>query len=54
MLTNEEMLNVKGGALNLTATLLNSFSRFISTVFELGQAIGSALRRTKEKKICSI
>ena len=54
MLTNEELLEVKGGALSITATLLNSMSRFINTIFELGQTIGSALRRSKEKKFCSI
>lgn len=53
MLSNEELLNVKGGSL-ITSTFLNSMSRFISTIFELGQSIGSSLRRSAAKKFCSI
>ena len=52
MLTSEELILVRGGG--ISATLLNSVSRFIGTIFELGQTVGSALRRITSKKICSI
>ena len=52
MLTNEELLVVKGGGIG--ATLLNSLSRLIGTILDLGQTVGSALRRGISKKYCSI
>ena len=52
MLTNEEMLNVRGGG--VTATLLNSISRLVETVLNLGQIVGSSIRRSVSKKICKL
>ena len=52
MLTEEELLRVTGGG--ISATLLNSVSRFIGTIFELGQTVGSAIRRLASKKICKM
>ena len=52
MLSNEEMLNVRGGG--VTATLLNSISRLVETVLNLGQIVGSSIRRSLSKKACKI
>ena len=52
MLTDEELLEVKGGG--FTATLLNSVSRFIDTILNLGKTIGSAIRRVGSKSICKL
>ena len=52
MLTSEELLVVRGGG--IAATLINSVSRLISTILDLGQTVGSALRRATTKKYCSI
>lgn len=53
MLKSEELLNVKGGA-NFSAALLNSLSRIVTVIFELGKSIGTSLRRVKEKNYCKI
>ena len=52
MISNEVLLEVKGGS--FTGTLLNSLSRFIGTVLDLGQTVGSSLRRGITKKMCRI
>ena len=52
MLTNEELINIKGGG--ITATLLNSISRLVETLLNLGQIVGSSLRRAISKKVCKI
>jgi len=52
MLNNEELINVRGGG--ITATLLNSLSRLMETLLNLGQLVGSALRRSFSKKTCNL
>jgi len=52
MLTNEELLKINGGG--ISATLLNSLSRFMDTLYSLGQTVGSTLRRLVSKKVCKI
>lgn len=52
-LTNEELMNVEGGA-GLTATLLNSISRTISTLVEVGRNLGSAIRRAVSGNVCPL
>lgn len=52
MLSNEELINVKGGA--FSSTLLNSVSRLIDTLLKLGQTVGSAIRRSLSKNYCKI
>ena len=52
MLNSEELIIVRGGA--FSATLLNSLSRLIGTILDLGQTVGSSLRRVASKKYCKI
>lgn len=52
MLKNEELVLVRGGA--LSTTLLNSLARLVNTLYELGQSVGSSIRRIASKKVCSI
>jgi hypothetical protein len=52
MLTNEELILVRGGG--LSSTLLNSVSRFLEDIYKLGQSIGSSIRRVVSKKVCKI
>jgi len=52
MLTNEELIIIRGGG--ITATFLNSLSRLMDTLYNLGQAVGSSLRRLTSKKVCKI
>ncbi len=41
---------ISGGGFN--ATTFNYISRFISTVFEIGQKVGSSIRRLFTKSFC--
>ena len=52
MLKDEILIEVKGGG--ISATLLNSLSRFMDTLYSLGQTVGSTLRRLVSKKVCKI
>ena len=47
----EELIKVKGGV-GLSASLINAISRGINTLYNLGTAVGSAIRRAFKKKIC--
>lgn len=49
-LSNQELREINGGA--ITASLLNAISRAISTTLNLGQVIGSAIRRAFSKNYC--
>lgn len=50
-LKNYEMLKIEGG-LNISGTLLNSIAKLITTIFDIGKAIGSAISMTKSGKKC--
>jgi len=52
VLSNEELINIKGGS--FSSTLLNSVSRLIDTVLKLGQTVGSAIRRSLSKSYCKL
>jgi len=52
MLSNDELINIKGGA--FSSTLLNSVSRLIETLLKLGQTVGTAIRRSVSKKYCKL
>jgi len=49
-MTREELNNIKGGAIN--ASLLNAIARGLTAFYDLGTALGSALKRLKKKKYC--
>lgn len=52
MLTSEELINIKGGG--IAASLLNSFSRLFEGLLNLGQIVGSSIRRSISKKACKL
>lgn len=52
-ITNHELLNIYGG-ISISGTLINSISRGINTILDLGRSLGSAIRRVMEKNICSL
>ena len=52
-LNNKELMNIEGGG-SVTATFLNSVSRAISTILDLGRSLGSAIRRTVNNSICPL
>lgn len=44
-LNNKELLNVSGGAFNITSTLLNALIRGSNIFLETGRSLGSSIRR---------
>lgn len=52
MLTNEELLLVRGGG--ITSTFLNSFSRLMENIYKIGQSLGSSVRRIASGKLCKM
>lgn len=48
-LTEYESRKVKGG---FNSSMLNAIARTVSTLFSIGQAVGSAIRRTWTKNYC--
>lgn len=50
-LENNELLKIEGG-INISGTLLNSIAKLISTIFDIGRAIGSAISMTKSGRKC--
>ena len=51
-LINKELQEVKGGATGFSSAILNALMRTVSVMFSLGQAVGSAIRRTNGKNYC--
>ena len=51
ILNKEEMLEIKGGA-SISSAMLNALMRSVSVMFSLGQAVGSAIRRSLGKYYC--
>ncbi len=51
-LTNNELVEVTGGAISINSTFINSIARIISTILDTGRAIGSAISRMRHKNYC--
>ena len=51
-LNKKEKYEISGGGLSVTA--LNDIARLIGTVFDLGKALGSSLRRAIGGGICPL
>lgn len=49
MLNNEELMQVKGGA---NASLVTAIVSIFTKLYSLGQAMGSAIRRSYDKNYC--
>ena len=47
----EELFLVKGGA-GISSAMLNALMRTVSVMFSIGQAVGSAIRRTISGSYC--
>lgn len=52
-LNNKELSEVKGG-LSITATLFSSVSSLMNNIFQIGQVVGTTIRRVSTNSICSI
>ena len=53
VLNEAELLKIIGG-INITASFLSAIVRGIDTIYEIGKAVGSALRRVQSGKICPV
>lgn len=49
-MTKEELLCIKGGA--VSGNFLNYLSKIITTIFDIGRSIGSAINYLKKRKTC--
>lgn len=49
-LNHDEMLKVTGGA--ITYSLINAVTKAVTFVYNLGQAVGSAIRRVSGDSYC--
>ena len=52
-LNKEEMLVVNGGA-SINGTWINSFVRCVTIFFEIGQSLGTAIRRKMRGRISKV
>ena len=52
-LDKNEMLKIDGGA-GFTATMMNAIYKTIEVIFNVGEALGSYIRRKIEGKMCDI
>ncbi len=52
-LTNNELIGIKGG-LNISGTLINSFTRGFSLILEISRSLGTALRRIYSHNLCPL
>ena len=52
-LNRNQLLDIDGG-FSLSGTIINAFTNGIKTILEVGRSLGTALRRTKEDKMCSL
>ena len=49
-LNQEKMKEINGGS--ITSSMINALSKAVNTLYELGKATGSALRRILHKTYC--
>ncbi len=53
-MTNEELMNVVGGSVTFSAALVTAIVSAFKGLYELGQSIGSSIRRVLGGKYCKI
>jgi len=51
-LNNEELVKVSGGA--ISGTVLQYISKLATTIFDIGRALGSTIRRVQSDNICPL
>lgn len=50
-LENQELIKINGG---IAATTINYISKLITTIFDIGRALGSSIRRIESDTICPL
>lgn len=51
-MNDTELKKIYGGAFNFTVTFFNAISRYIVTIKNLGETIGSSIRRLFKRSYC--
>lgn len=52
-LSRQELLQIVGGR-SISGTIINAFTSAFKTVYGFGQDFGGAMRRFKNRKLCSL
>ena len=52
-LDKTELQNIDGG-LSISGTIINAFTNGIKTILDAGRSLGTAIRRIKEDKMCTL
>ena len=52
-INRNELYNIIGGAA-LTGTMLNAIAKGVTSIYNIGRALGSALRRAISGKYCNL
>lgn len=50
-LTKNELIEIEGG-FNITGTLLNSITKGVSVIMDIGRSLGSSIRRIMSGNLC--
>lgn len=53
-LNYKECLNIKGGNITYTAAFIGAICKVVDLLFNIGENIGSAIRRSVDHDICPI
>lgn len=53
-LKKEEMLKIEGGDGNFTGSMMNAIYKTIELIYQMGESLGSYIRRARENKMCNI
>ena len=48
----ENLANINGGTSSISATLLNYFSKAVTTIYDVGHSLGGAIRRIATGNVC--
>lgn len=51
---NQKLELICGGGTNITGTLVNAITDIIRVLYDAGHAVGSSIRRFKEKDLCPL
>lgn len=49
-LKKDDLLSIEGGG--ISGTLISAFTKCISTVYDIGRSLGSAIRRIGSNNLC--
>ena len=53
-LNKKEMLEINGGAIDITSSFINALTNAAEVLLELGRSFGSSIRRIFEHNSCSL